>query len=456
MRSEKLLRNKRTKRSRARWVIWVLLILMVGGGIAGFTIHTYGNPFVKQAAQTGPAYYTTVARRGNLTISIAGTGTLTAAQSVDLSFPTAGTVSKLYVKLGDSVTAGQTLAEMGNTDAINAAIADDQLQSLQDQQAVTSLQQNASVALAQAYQDWLTAQDQYQKALTADQRTAYARCSKEVNTKDKAALDAATQKLNDLTQSAYGSDLWITAKANYDTALANYNYCIAYTPDEKSSAHAEMITAQAAMQQAEANYNLLKANSGVDPNALALAQAKVDQAATKLEEDKKSLAGLTMTAPVSGRVIFLAGSQGEMVDTSKFITIADLSNSLVDVSIDEADMDKFTAGSSANVVFDALPDSTFTGKVTRVDPELTKSGQYQVATGQITLDEAASKALQSMPLGLNASVEIIESQAKNAILVPIQALRNLGNNEYAVFVVSSDGTLKLKPVKVGLMDFDPG
>ncbi len=54
---------------------------------------------------------------------------------------------------------------------------------------------------------------------------------------------------------------------------------------------------------------------------------------------------------------------------------------------------------------------------------------------------------------MSAEVEIIAGEAKNALLVPAQALRELAPGSYAVFVVQPDGQLKLTPVTVGLRDF---
>ena len=46
---------------------------------------------------------------------------------------------------------------------------------------------------------------------------------------------------------------------------------------------------------------------------------------------------------------------------------------------------------------------------------------------------------------------MISGRAKNAVLVPIEALRTIGTNEYAVFVMDN-GTPKLRTVTVGLQD----
>jgi multidrug efflux pump subunit AcrA (membrane-fusion protein) len=50
-------------------------------------------------------------------------------------------------------------------------------------------------------------------------------------------------------------------------------------------------------------------------------------------------------------------------------------------------------------------------------------------------------------------VEIISGEATDALLVPVQALRELAPGSYAVFVAKPDGNLELRPVTVGLKDF---
>jgi multidrug efflux pump subunit AcrA (membrane-fusion protein) len=55
-------------------------------------------------------------------------------------------------------------------------------------------------------------------------------------------------------------------------------------------------------------------------------------------------------------------------------------------------------------------------------------------------------------VGSNASVDVIGGRAENAILVPVEAVREIAPGEYAVFVME-DGEPKLRVVTVGLMDY---
>jgi len=50
-----------------------------------------------------------------------------------------------------------------------------------------------------------------------------------------------------------------------------------------------------------------------------------------------------------------------------------------------------------------------------------------------------------------ASVDVIAAQAKNAILVPVEALHEISTGQYAVFVMKN-GTPTLTMVEVGLQD----
>jgi len=438
-------------KSKLLWAI-LFVVLAAGGATAWYFLGGPGSAFITPAAAATPDYHTATVRQGDLKISGTGTGTLIASQSVDLSFSVSGALTEVDVKVGDHVTSGQVLAKMGNSESLQAAEAAAEVTYLTAEQALTTLQQNANVSLAQAYQDWLTDQQTYATDLDKQQHTTIQRCSKAVNTSDTVALANANKKLQQESAWEPGSDDWITARNDYDTALANYTYCMGYTADEKTNASSALEVAQVTLQQAETKYNTLKAASGIDPSALALAEATAKAAETKLAEAKKNLDGTILTAPMDGVVIYLAASVGTIFDTSKFITIADLSQPTVQISLDATDLSKLATGYQANVVFDALPDQVFSGQVIQVQPQLVTSGSYTVAQGLVLLDSSSAKTLETLPLGLSASVEVISKEVQNAVLVPNEALKSLGDKQYAVFVVGDDGTLRLTPVQIGIAD----
>jgi HlyD family secretion protein len=449
MNSKKPVRSK-TPIWRSPWM-WAAVLLILGGGAAGWFY--WGKNALAQS--TGTAQTTTrtaTVSSGDLTLSASGSGTLQAGQSVDLSFSTKGTVAELNVKVGDTVKAGQVLASLSKSASLDANLSAAQLGLLQAKNAISDLQTNANVNLAQAYQNLLKAQTTYDSAVTAEQRTVGARCSSDVVGRYKEALDNATTKFDDLSTRDNGSQAWTIAKYDLATATANYNYCAAYTDTEKTSAKSTTAVAQATLKNAETTYNTLKTAAGVDPSALALAEVKLKNAENQVAKAQSELDGITLKAPLAGKIIYLAASKGAIVDTVKFITIADLSKPMIQVSVDEADMDKLAAGATAQVTFDALPEQVFSGTVTSVDPQLTTSGQYRVTKGYIALDDNAVKAVANLPLGLNATVNIISQEAKGVLLVPVGVLKSQGNAQYTVLLKGSTGQFTQTSVTIGLKD----
>jgi multidrug efflux pump subunit AcrA (membrane-fusion protein) len=108
-------------------------------------------------------------------------------------------------------------------------------------------------------------------------------------------------------------------------------------------------------------------------------------------------------------------------------------------------------GNVVNIVFEALPDYTFPGEVLSVDPALVTVGNTPAIQARASIDLSAHPV--RLLSGMNAEVEIVAGEARNALLVPVQALRELGADQYAVFVVQPNGELALRPVEVGLQDF---
>jgi multidrug efflux pump subunit AcrA (membrane-fusion protein) len=180
---------------------------------------------------------------------------------------------------------------------------------------------------------------------------------------------------------------------------------------------------------------------------LALAQAQLN-----LDAAQQALAQLALIAPVDGTVLAIAAQAGESISTNPLITLADMSQPLVEIYMDETDLNRIAVGYEVQVVFDALQDEVFVGHVVQVDPVLVTVDGVSAVRGLALLDEASFAKPQSLPVGLRAAVELIGGRAEDALLVPVEALRELAPGEYAVFVME-DGEPKLRMVEVGLMDF---
>jgi multidrug efflux pump subunit AcrA (membrane-fusion protein) len=140
---------------------------------------------------------------------------------------------------------------------------------------------------------------------------------------------------------------------------------------------------------------------------------------------------------------------GDSVGAGAVVTIADLSQPYLEIFLDETDWGSIAVGYSAEVIFDALPDNTYTGKVTQVDPGLYASGNTSVVRALVLMDETQSEL--NLPIGTGAAVDIIGGRAENAVLAPVDALRETSPGNYAVFVIEN-GQPKLRVIEVGLQD----
>jgi membrane fusion protein (multidrug efflux system) len=104
---------------------------------------------------------------------------------------------------------------------------------------------------------------------------------------------------------------------------------------------------------------------------------------------------------------------------------------------------KLEAGkTAAQVEVDAYPGETFSGFVTRLRPELDKATRTVAVTIKVP-----NESLKLKP-GMYARIELILDERKNVLLVPDDALMSV-QGQQQVFVVN-DGTVHIRPVKIGL------
>ncbi len=440
------------------WIVLVILLGMAGGGY-----YYYTTTLTKPKTVAAQTLTTTRVTRGNLIISASGTGTLQPASVLDLAFAKSGVLAEVNVQVGDKVKNGQVLAREGNLESLKAQVASDQLSLLTAQQALDDLYKSLESDRASAQAALVTAE----KALTD------ANYSRDIY---------VTQRCDPASVTLYQGDL-IVAQNNYDRELAVfngtyasmseydqrriteysklYNYQVALTTAKRtvdyctgradtwttSDLKATAAVAQAAYNTAKANLDALK--DGPDPVKLAQAQAKLDSVKNQLAVSQKSLSDATLVSPIDGVVTAVNYQVGETV-SGTFVTIADKFHPMIQVYMDETDLNNVGLNYDVNVVFDALSSKTFTGKISQIDPALVTVSSVPYVRAMVKLDEASAQLAQDLPSGMTAAVDVVAGKATNAMLIPVEALRTIGTNEYGVFVQGSDGKLTFHTVTIGL------
>jgi len=190
----------------------------------------------------------------------------------------------------------------------------------------------------------------------------------------------------------------------------------------------------------------------------------VQQARANLVKAQDELTKTTIYAPLTGRVIALNAEQGEVVvsgtmnnPASVIGEIADLSEILARVDVDETEVVLVRPGQRARILVDALSDKEYHGKVQEVGNKgFSRANQPDVTffNVEILLDDPD----EDLRPGMSVRAEIDSAVHPGSLVVPIQAVveRDLEKGDETeeadvVFIVENGKTVQ-RPVKTGISD----
>ena len=233
------------------------------------------------------------------------------------------------------------------------------------------------------------------------------------------------------------------------------------------------LISQEQLEQAQTGFDIAEAN-------LTAAQHQVDQARAAVRSASDNLRKTTLLAPMNGRVTRLPVEEGEVAvpgtfskDVGLLLTVSDLSVIQAKVKVDETDVVRIHLGDSVDVSIDAFPDTSFTGRVTKLSNSSILTAASS-ATGQNdrAVDYEVEVTLNHPPADvrpdLSATARIITDTRKQALSIPIIALTVRENKPVStenrpldtaatrkkkeaegVFVVDK-GSATFRPIKVGI------
>ena len=436
-----------------RWLVLVLGLIVIGGGVGAYFIF---RPSTDDPVQE-PQMQTATVRQGDLEVRASGSGVLIAKDQITLGFGSAGVLAELYVSAGDQIRVGDVLAVQGEQEKLEAAFATSQLAMLNAQEALDRLFDNADLVAAQAQLDLANAKEDLRKA-EYDWSVSQAGNRASAATLDAAeaelalaesALEHAQDQLSQNPDNDMSKLNVANAEKRYNSALWSWNwYTGEPTSIQQELLDAQLAIARARVAEAERAYALVA--DGPDPNEIAKAELQLENALASLKEAQSNLEKAVILAPIDGTILEVKGSVGDTI-SGGFITLANLSQPHVEIYLDETDLGMIDLNYRVEVIFDALPDSIFVGRVIQIDPSLYQSQNVSTIKGLVRLDEDSSEQVTKLPLGMNASVDVIAGRAEGAVLVPVEALRQIEPGAYAVFIVKN-GELELRMVEVSLID----
>jgi HlyD family secretion protein len=446
----------------SRRIIWILLIVLILAGGGGYAY--YRMIYLPQQTTDLPTMQTAIARQGDLVIYASGTGTLVPAAEASFGFSASGQVSKINVQVGDKVEAGQLLAELDNstqevqyTQAKRAlaeltspyAMATAEQDVATAQQSVSSARSHLAYILSPSVLNWEEQVAKAQQDLADAQAAAQASPSVEADQKVKQAQDALNTAQNKLKGSQdYYENNYLPDNFTRIDRKTNTKYVASPTDIDIAEARANYALAQASLVEAQNYLSALKGET-VPDDATGTNLTQLEDAQLSLKSAEDSLKATQLIAPISGTVMTLDLTLGDTASSGTVATVADLSKPYLEVFLDATDWENVKVDYDTEVTFDALPDTKYTGKVTQVDPGLYASGNTSVVRAMVELDQSADGL--NLPTGSTAAVDVIAGQARNAVLVPVEALHETSPDNYALFVLEN-GQPRLHVVQVGIQD----
>jgi multidrug resistance efflux pump len=313
---------------------------------------------------------------------VVGEGRLTPIRGTNLTFQARGVVAEVFVKVGDSVSAGDVLVRLSNAGAAEAQV-------LIAQNAYDTLLRNESgdrARLWQAYMNAQTARAQAEKKWddlnvdSIEDRIEDLEADVEDARDDLKDAQDEFEKYKDLDENNTRRK---NAEDDLESAQKDLNAAIRILEEEtrkRDTVKAEYDAALAA--EAEAKYQYEISLDGPNADQLALAKANLDAA-------QDALANYVLTAPFNGTVADVNVKVGQQVGPeTRAVSLADFSTWTVETTdITELEVVSLAIGQEVSILPDALPELELTGVITEISDAFTQSGGDILYTVRIRVNE---------------------------------------------------------------------
>ena len=377
-----------------------------------------GNQLVRQYQQVQVV-------NGDLVTKLSGSGKIAVVNDAKLTFGSGGKLTTMNVAEGDNVTKGNALAKL-DTSALELARAQAEVALAQAQVAVTQAQVNLDSA--------------------------------ELNLKNTERLYVKTDDIN----AAQGLVSAARQIADYD----QFQLWNAVLPKDIDYYTKKLADDNRSLTQAQARLDQLLAGPDTDQVAIAKSQVEVAQSqlenAPKLVEAaqksldvvQKQLDEATITAPFDGVVATIYAKVGDIIPTptlspQTIIYLVDVDNMEIDVSIDEIDIPSVQVGQKAVITVDALPGIRLDGTVASIATIPNAQAAAAGATAYVVKARFTIPQGIVVKAGMNASVDVVTNEHKNALLLPNDAIKKDNDGNSYVEIMNSQ-QIVTKPVVIGL------
>ncbi|MGC8651410.1 MAG: efflux RND transporter periplasmic adaptor subunit [Minisyncoccia bacterium] len=465
----------------------ILVILLVAMGLAGY----FGYKALANKNQS-TKYFLTQVKKSDLSVTISGSGQISAVSQVTLQPQASGNLIYFGVQNGQKVKSGTLIAEVDPTNAqqavkdaeINLETAKLSLEQAQTSTVVdeTTLKRQAisyiNIALnntknvINSFQDvfftdttnykvnspylinyyahivhfYAPSDISYDTVLTDDFNVIKSQNNTNQslfsNLSQTSNLDEIENVLNQIIVTTKtlddGLHLGYQLLNRYQSILSDNNL----TPDLNiRNITTDISTLSGYVTLVDTNLsNLLSTQKSIDtfrtspsdttPYNIRNLKLAVDQKQNALDDAKTQLQNYYVYAPFDGEIGSVNVSKGDKVSVGTSLAVLITNQKIAEITLNEIDAAKVQVGDAATLTFDALPDLTLKGKVSQIDPVGVQSQGVVNYNFQITFDQSDER----LKPGMTVNADIVTETKSGVLVVPNAAIKTQGNRSYVQIV----------------------
>jgi len=460
--------------------------------------------FAKKAATT---YVTAAASKGTITTSVSGSGQVAPSNQISIKPEVSGKLVYINTQTGQNVPAGTLLAEIDPRDAQKTVdSAENDLANAQ--LSTTDVRGTATDALNASYDSGLNALTTTFKDLATiktnldttfeqssyggtdsdmnyylkfvqfyagnssdlsfwnnDAKIKYDGLQTDLSATEQQGLRLGKDSLSDQIDKSI-NDTYTSTETFLDLIRRAFNLTQEYqnalssksltTPIKLTTTTTQITNLSAAVSSLSTDTTaLLAAKNDIAAKKQAVAQVptsvqsqnlNIQQYQNALSDAKDTLAKYFIDAPFDGTIASLTSgiNIGDDISSGTVLGSFITNQDIVQASFNEVDAVKIQLGQKAVVTFDALPNTSDTGKVVSIDTVSTTTQgvvTYGVKVALATDDN-------SIKPGMSATLNIITNVKQDVLTVPNSAVKTQGTTKYVQILVN--GLPQNKAVTVGL------
>ncbi|MEM9907335.1 MAG: efflux RND transporter periplasmic adaptor subunit, partial [Cyanobacteria bacterium P01_D01_bin.44] len=336
---------------------------------------------------------------------IEASGRVEPITTVNISPEITGRLVALQADQGDTVQAGQVLAQM--------------------------LDAELRAQLAQAQAQLAEAEAEYDEIRSGNRPEEISRAQAQVDSA-QAQFNLSTKRLE---RHQFLAQEGAIAQLDLDEII-----------NEEQTARANLREAQQSLQEL---------NNGARPKAIAQTAARVTAARAQIEVIQAQLDATVIRAPFDGIITQKYATVGAIVTptTSASATASATSSSIFAlasglellVDVPEANISQIEVGQPVEIVVDSYPDQTFEGRVRLISPEAVV--EDNVTSFQVRIELLTGQS--ELRSGMNGDAIFIGESIADALMVPTVAITNQGQ-DIGVLVADEQGEARFQAISVGI------